>query len=138
MPLGLGWSTCIHVKIVPSCGWVCGFRQGLVVQRMDNNIHQINRYPVDSIVGFVNTYPLDSVYPVEQPAPAGLVVPWWACTQPPFATMVLVVINYNVNNLFGKLLTFLKLSSRTLFSSANLLHESATLLATFLECSVTY
>ena len=31
-----------------------------VVQRMDNAIHRLNRYPVDSLVCFVNTYPLDS------------------------------------------------------------------------------
>ena len=32
----------------------------LVVQNVDNAIHQINHYPVDSIVCFANTYPLDS------------------------------------------------------------------------------
>ena len=32
----------------------------LVVQRLDNAIHQINHYPVDSVVCFVNTYQLDS------------------------------------------------------------------------------
>ena len=31
-----------------------------VVQRLDNAIHRINPYPVDSVVYFVNTYPLDS------------------------------------------------------------------------------
>ena len=31
-----------------------------VVQRLDNAIHGINHYPVDSVVCFVNTYPLDS------------------------------------------------------------------------------
>ena len=31
-----------------------------VVQRLDNVIYRINRYPVDSVVCFVNTYPLDS------------------------------------------------------------------------------
>ena len=31
-----------------------------VVQRLDNAIHRINHYPVDSVVCFVNTYPLDS------------------------------------------------------------------------------
>ncbi len=30
-----------------------------VVQRMDNAIHRINHYPVDSIVCFVGSYPLD-------------------------------------------------------------------------------
>ena len=31
-----------------------------VVQRLDNVIHLINHYPVNSVVCFVNTYPLDS------------------------------------------------------------------------------
>ena len=31
-----------------------------VVQRLDNTIHWINHYPVDSVVCFVNTSPLDS------------------------------------------------------------------------------
>ena len=31
-----------------------------VVQKMDNAIHRINHYPVDSVVCFVSTYPLDS------------------------------------------------------------------------------
>ena len=31
-----------------------------VVQWLDNAIHRINHYPVDSVVCFVNTYPLDS------------------------------------------------------------------------------
>ena len=31
-----------------------------VVQRVDNAIHRINHYPVDSVVSFANTYPLDS------------------------------------------------------------------------------
>ena len=34
--------------------------QAPVVQRVDNAIHRINHYPVDSVVGFANTYPLDS------------------------------------------------------------------------------
>ena len=34
--------------------------QVVVVQRVDNAIHQINRYPVDSVVCFVNAYLLDS------------------------------------------------------------------------------
>ena len=32
--------------------------QGLVVQRLDNAIHWINRSPVDSAVRFLNSYPL--------------------------------------------------------------------------------
>ena len=31
-----------------------------VVQKVDNAIHRINHYPVDSMVCFVSTYPLDS------------------------------------------------------------------------------
>ncbi len=31
-----------------------------VVQKMDNAIHRINHYPVNSAVCFVNTYPLNS------------------------------------------------------------------------------
>jgi len=33
--------------------------QTQVIQRVDNAIHWINRYPVNSIVCFVSTYPLD-------------------------------------------------------------------------------
>ena len=31
-----------------------------VVQKVDNAIHRINHYPVDSAIGFPNPYPLDS------------------------------------------------------------------------------
>ena len=34
--------------------------QAPVVQRLDNAIHRINHYPVDSVVCFVNIYSLDS------------------------------------------------------------------------------
>ena len=34
--------------------------QAPVVQRLDNAIHRINHYPVDSVVCFTNTCPLDS------------------------------------------------------------------------------
>ena len=34
--------------------------QAPVVPKVDNAIHRINRYPVDSVVCFVNTYPLDT------------------------------------------------------------------------------
>ena len=34
--------------------------QSLVVGRLDNAIHRINRFPVDSVVCFINTYLLDS------------------------------------------------------------------------------
>ena len=33
---------------------------GTVVQRLDNPIPRINRFPVDSAIGFCNTCPLDS------------------------------------------------------------------------------
>ena len=49
------------------CSWARYFTlivplstQGSVVQRVDNAIHRINHYPVDSPVCFLNTYPLDS------------------------------------------------------------------------------
>ena len=31
-----------------------------VVQKVDNAIHRINHYPVNSAIGFPNTYPWDS------------------------------------------------------------------------------
>ena len=31
-----------------------------VIQKVDNSIHRINLYPLDSVVGFHNTYPLYS------------------------------------------------------------------------------
>ena len=34
--------------------------QPLVIQKVDNPIHWINHYPVDSAVGIHNTYPLDN------------------------------------------------------------------------------
>ena len=37
-----------------------GIVQAPVVQKVDNAIHRINHYPVDSVVCFVNIYPLDS------------------------------------------------------------------------------
>ena len=36
------------------------YDQAPVVRRVDNAIHRINHYPVDSVVCFPNTYPLDS------------------------------------------------------------------------------
>ena len=49
------------------CSWARYFTlivplstQASVVQRVDNAIHRINHYPVDSLVCFSNTYPLDS------------------------------------------------------------------------------
>ena len=36
------------------------FDQAPVVQRMDNAIHRINHYPLDSAIGFASVYPLDS------------------------------------------------------------------------------
>ena len=32
----------------------------LVVQKVDNAIHRMNHYPLDSAIGFPNTCPLDS------------------------------------------------------------------------------
>ena len=61
-----GWT---QIKIVPegaSTGQIIVLfdvhvlGQVPVVQRVGNAIHQINHYPVDSIVCFVNSYPLDS------------------------------------------------------------------------------
>ena len=58
--------------------WLLSLRivLALVVRTMDNSIHRINRYPVDSAVCFANTYSLDSaadsVYPpFEQLEPGG-------------------------------------------------------------------
>ena len=34
--------------------------QAWVARKVNNSIHRINHYPVDSGVCFVNTYPLDS------------------------------------------------------------------------------
>ena len=34
--------------------------QAPVVQKMDNAIHRINHYPLESPMGFPNTHPLDS------------------------------------------------------------------------------
>ena len=31
-----------------------------VVRRVDNAIHRISYYPLDSVIGYRNTYPLDS------------------------------------------------------------------------------
>ena len=31
-----------------------------VVQKVDNAIHQLNHYPLESAIGFPNTYSLDS------------------------------------------------------------------------------
>ena len=36
-----------------------------VVQKVDNGIHCISHYPLDSAIGLPNTYPLDMVYPVD-------------------------------------------------------------------------
>ena len=35
-------------------------KQAPVVRKMDNAIHRINHYPVESAIGFCNVYPLDS------------------------------------------------------------------------------
>ena len=38
----------------------CSPDQAPVVQKVDNAIHRIDHYPLDSAIGFYNTYPLDS------------------------------------------------------------------------------
>ena len=38
----------------------CSSIQAPVVRKVDNAIHRINHYPVDSAIGFRNVYPLDS------------------------------------------------------------------------------
>ena len=44
--------------IVVNCCWSIALVP--VVQRLDNTIHRINHYLVDSVVCFVNTYSLNS------------------------------------------------------------------------------
>ena len=34
--------------------------QAPVVQKVDNTIHRINHYPLDTAIGFAITYPVDS------------------------------------------------------------------------------
>ena len=46
-------------EVAPTSGDIF-IHLALVVQRVDNAIHRINHYPVDSLVCFLNTYPLDS------------------------------------------------------------------------------
>ena len=46
-------------------GYLLGFFRWVVqlasvVQKVDNTIHRINLYPLDSAIGFPNTYLLDS------------------------------------------------------------------------------
>ena len=36
------------------------WKQAPVVQKLDNAIHRINHYTLDSAIGFPNTYSLDS------------------------------------------------------------------------------
>ena len=43
--------------------------QGPVVRKVDNAIHRINHYPVDSLVCFVNTYPV--LYPLDSDLSGG-------------------------------------------------------------------
>ena len=40
-----------------------------VVQKVDNTIHRINHYPLDSAIGFPNTYAVDSDLPGEHRYP---------------------------------------------------------------------
>ena len=41
------------------CFWERVLNQVPVVQKVDNAIHRINLYPLDSVIGFPNIYPLD-------------------------------------------------------------------------------
>ena len=43
--------------------WCSGLDLAQVIQKVDNAIHQINHYPVYSMVCFVKTYP--PIYPVD-------------------------------------------------------------------------
>ena len=56
---------------------------GPVVQGVDNAIHRINDYPVDSIVCFVSTYPLDSD------------LSGWQC--PNYSVLLLIWISFGYN-----------------------------------------
>ena len=42
------------------CIKICLLYQAPVVRKVDNAIHWITHYPVDSVVCFASTYPLDS------------------------------------------------------------------------------
>ena len=39
---------------------MAGPHQAPVVQKVDNTIHRISHYPLDSVIGFAMTYPLVS------------------------------------------------------------------------------
>ena len=49
---------------IPIVSEIPGFKieQAPAVQKVDNAIHRINLYPVDSAIGFAHTYPLDSEF----------------------------------------------------------------------------
>ena len=62
----------LYTQFVPASAWYCTFSfpeptilQALVVQRLDNAIHRINHYPVDSVVCFVNAYRWIVIYPMD-------------------------------------------------------------------------
>ena len=51
---------CIEFVFLPAFGdQFRSLGQASVVQRVDNAIHRINHYSVDSVVCFIDTYPLD-------------------------------------------------------------------------------
>ena len=69
-------------KIVMGREQLCKLH-GPVVQGVDNAIHRINDYPVDSIVCFVSTYPLDSD------------LSGWQC--PNYSVLLLIWISFGYN-----------------------------------------
>ena len=48
------------MQLLQTTVWLSQHNQAQVVWKVDNGIHQINHYPVDSMVCFANTYSLDS------------------------------------------------------------------------------
>ena len=52
------WTT--QLVFVILIHWIVIYLQAPVVQKVDNAIHRINLYSLDSAISFPNTYPLDS------------------------------------------------------------------------------
>ena len=48
------------ICITVMCRYIICVVLARVVRKVDNALHRINHYPVDSVVCFVNTYQLDS------------------------------------------------------------------------------
>ena len=48
------------MQLLQNTVWLSQHNQAQAVRKVDNAIHQINHYPVDSVVCFVKTYLLDS------------------------------------------------------------------------------